>query len=366
MVEMDVSKIDSSEHRRALRQVSGAERDMDRTAAALARWLEGRVGDKVEVHNLRRPTGAGIANETLMFEASFDGAKGRETRGLVARLKPTAAQLFPEPDFEGLVRLLHVLRGEGLVKVPEAMTLEDDSSILGAPFFIMEMIKGRTPVTQPPYNKVGWLADATVAQRNTVWRTAISGMASIHRVPGELVSFLGWPQHGETGEDQQLGYWFHYAEWTGIAMPPEVVELGQWVRHNRPHIPGTYLSWGDARIGNMMFGDDFSLAAVLDWDQMSLADPRHDLAWWLFFDEFNSGYHGIPRLEGLGDREETIALWEEASGHQAGDLRWHEAFMAYKIALITMKTLVASGQSYDAAAALATDFVRRGRVALDR
>jgi aminoglycoside phosphotransferase (APT) family kinase protein len=186
-------------------------------------------------------------------------------------------------------------------------------------------------------------------------------MASVHRVPGELVSFLGWPHHGETGEDQQLGYWSHYAQWTGISMPPAVIELGEWVHANRPHVPGIYLSWGDARIGNMMFDDDFRLAAVLDWDQMSLADPRHDLAWWLFFDDFNSTGQGIARLDGMGTRDETIELWEEKSGHKAGDLRWHEAFMAYKIAIITMKTLMAGGQAYSDAATLAERFAKKGR-----
>jgi aminoglycoside phosphotransferase (APT) family kinase protein len=52
----------------------------------------------------------------------------------------------------------------------------------------------------------------------------------------------------------------------------------------------------------MMFGSDFRMAAVLDWDQMSLADPRHDLAWLLYFDEFNSTRQGIAPPEGMGAR----------------------------------------------------------------
>jgi len=39
-------------------------------------------------------------------------------------------------------------------------------------------------------------------------------------------------------------------------------------------------------------------------------------------------------LEGMGTREETIALWSEASGICADDIEWYEDFMALKIACL--------------------------------
>ena len=353
--------VGATEHRAALLASTGGARQMDDTARSLAAWLEGRLGRNVAVTDVRMPKGAGIANETLLFEAAYDAEGRHETRGLVARIMPKVIQLFPEPDFAGLYRLLQTLHEGGLVKVPQVLWLEQDAAVLGAPFFVMDMVKGRTPVSQPLYNVSGWLAEATPEQRRSVWTTAMQGMASVHKTPGELISFIGWPQYGPTGEDQQLGYWEHYSEWTGVPMPPSVVSLGEWVRANRPHVPGIYLSWGDARLGNMMFGNDFRLAGVLDWDQMSLADPRHDLAWWLFFDEHFSGGFGVDRLEGLGGRKETIATWEELTGLTAGDLGWHEAYVTYKLGLITMKTLVDGGRPYDASAALTDQFIERGR-----
>jgi aminoglycoside phosphotransferase (APT) family kinase protein len=134
-------------------------------------------------------------------------------------------------------------------------------------------------------------------------------------------------------------------------MPDEVLALGDWVRSHRPHDPGIHLSWGDARIGNMMFGDDFRLAGVLDWDQMALAHPRHDLAWWLYFDNVYTAGSRVPRPAGMGDRAETIALWEDRTGLKAGDLTWYDAFMLYKLSMISMKTGVAAGSSYESAAA---------------
>ena len=339
----DVNALDRIKHRAALVAAAGGPRNLDAAARGLEAWLEGRIGRNVSVANLRLPIGAGLANENLLFEASFEDAGKRRTRGLVARVKPSAVQLFPDPDFDGLFRLLTVLREQKLVKVPTALWLENDPAVFGAPFFVMEMLDARTPVSHPPHTTSGWLAEASPAERRITWDTAMEALADVHKVPGERVSFIGWPQYGKTGEDQQIGYWDNYARWLNLPLAPEIVQLGDWVRTNRPHEPGVYLSWGDARIGNMMFGADFRLAGVLDWDQMSLAHPRHDLAWWLYFNDMYSIGRGVPQPEGMGNRAETIARWEVLTGLVAGDLTWHEAYMLYKLSLISMKTFAASG-----------------------
>jgi len=38
------------------------------------------------------------------------------------------------------------------------------------------------------------------------------------------------------------------------------------------------LVWGDARLGNIMFDDNFEAVAVMDWEQPSLGGALHDLA----------------------------------------------------------------------------------------
>jgi aminoglycoside phosphotransferase (APT) family kinase protein len=217
------------------------------------------------------------------------------------------------------------------------------------------------PVTEPPYASVGWLAEASVEQQRRAWTEAVEELARIHVVPGEQVSFIGWPRHGRTGEDQQLGYWSHYREWSGVPVSDEMAELAEWVTSERPHEPGIALSWGDARPGNMIFGADFGLQGVLDWDQMSLAAPRHDLAWWLLFDELNTTYKGVPRLPGFGSRDDTITLWEARTGLVAGDLSWHQAFTTYKLALITLHMLRLAGtpDRAEASAAFILGFGRR-------
>ncbi|MCB0994394.1 MAG: phosphotransferase family protein [Acidimicrobiales bacterium] len=348
---------DSSEYRRAIVARAGGQRDIADTTRRLTAWLEDRLGGPVEIRDFRTPQGAGIANETWLIDAEASG----ELHRLVVRVEPTQVQIFPDPDFEGLYRLLDTLASEGLVRVPPVHWFESDTSVIGSRFLVMGLLDGRVPITEPPYASHGFVAEATSAERRTLWESAVTELARVHLVPGELVSFIGWPQYGETGEDQQLGYWENYREWVGIELDDRTAELAGWIMANRPHDPGVALSWGDARLGNMIFGDDHRLLGVLDWDQMSLASAGHDLAWWLLFDEVNTTYKGLARPDGFGDRQETIDLWESVAGRALGDISWHEAYTCYKLILITTRTMGAAGYPPERLAASTGLFVKLGR-----
>ena len=108
---------------------------------------------------------------------------------------------------------------------------------------------------------------------------------------------------------------------------------------NQP--PG--LVWGDARLGNMMFDDNFEVVAVMDWEQPSLGGALHDLAWWLLMSEVMHGGGGRPRLDGMGSREDTIALWRELTGIPIDDLDWYEAFTSLKVGCLSVSTAVIKG-----------------------
>jgi aminoglycoside phosphotransferase (APT) family kinase protein len=323
-------------------------RDLDATAAALAPWLAERLDGhpdeqpdgRVEVGEFSYPQGAGASNETILFEARRS-ADGRErVDELVLRVAPRPEyQMFLEPEFRMQYDLLATLRGTGSLRVPEVLWFEDDPAILGARFFVMRRMRGRVPVSMPVYNKTGWVVDATPAQRRTLWESAVRQLAAIHLVPVDTVAFVDRPQRGATGHEQQLTYWSEFATWAlGDAVPDVVAAVLDWLTANAPPQPEPGLSWGDARMGNMMFGDDFEVVGVMDWEQASLAGPMTDLGWWLFFDDIHSVEQGLARLDGLGTRQETIDLWEELTGQRVGDLLWHEVFAGCKAGLLALRS----------------------------
>ncbi|MGH2685375.1 MAG: phosphotransferase family protein, partial [Actinomycetota bacterium] len=302
------------------------QRDLDLTRKVLTEWLAARLPDAthLSLSELHAPGGTGFSNETFMFDADRSEGSAHRTEGLVLRIAPTGYQIFLEADFERQYRLLEVLDRESDVPVPPVRWFESDASLLGAPFFVMGKVDGDAAPDSPSYNTAGWLHDATQEERRAVWTAAMDALVRIHRVPTELVSFLAKPELGPTGLDQQLTYWERSLEWASQGRPQPTAEATwAWLAANVPSARPTALSWGDARIGNILFRDGRA-AAVVDWEMLSLGGRQADLGWWLFLDAFHS--FSAPRLAGLGTRQETIDLWEEQTGEHAGDLEWYEVF----------------------------------------
>ncbi len=67
-------------------------------------------------------------------------------------------------------------------------------------------------------------------------------------------------------------------------------------------------SWGDARIGNMMF-EDFTPVAVLDWEMASIGPREIDIGWMIYIHRFfqdmveDLGMPGMPHIL----RRDTVA-----------------------------------------------------------
>jgi aminoglycoside phosphotransferase (APT) family kinase protein len=332
--------------RRALLEATATSpRDHAKTGRILEEWLRTRLGAfNVSIGEFTTPLGAGVSHETLLFPVRWDEGSVSCDGHFVLRIKPTTVRLFPNDNFSDQFKLMQFLTDRGTVTAP-ALWLEEDPSLLGSPFMIMRRLEGRVPVSSPSYNAVGWLYEANPQQRRNLWESAVTQLGRIHSVPLQELRFLKSGESRDSRNAHQLNYWDDYLAWcVGSTAEPAMLRTRSWLEKNRP-AGDEGLSWGDARIGNMMFDFDFTLAGVMDWEQFSLDGPCHDLGWWLFFDRFHSIVQGIPRLDGLGTRAETIALWQSVTGRVAHDLEWYEAFAAYKVALLTLRTMQVGGLS---------------------
>jgi len=319
-------------------------RDHGQATATLEAWLRHRTeAERVSVRELRAPEGAGISNETLLFDAEIVTNGVTASERLVLRVSPEPEKrLCNNTLFETQARLLRVLSSEGLARVPTVRWFDDDPQWFGRPFFVMERAEGRVPISEPVYNAGGWLFDASPTERRVAWQSAIDELIRIHQVPPDKLRFLPGGAGNGSAFDQVLEAIRAEYDWAcaGVAHPI-VDRLWGWLDANRPPSPPDGLSWGDARIGNMMFGDDFHLNVVLDWELVSLGGSIMDLGWWLFFDEVHSVEH--PRLEGLGGREETIEQWVGGTGLSAEHLDWYEILAAVRLATLVIRAMTMFG-----------------------
>jgi aminoglycoside phosphotransferase (APT) family kinase protein len=298
--------------------------------------MEGAEG--LCISELSGPSDTGFSNDTLLFDLAWNDGGRERSEGLVVRIEPTGFKIFPSYDIEQQFRVMRLL-GSTDVPVPRTRWLEEDPAILGAPFYVMERVEGRVPTDNPPYHMDGWVTGIRPEERAKLWWNGLEVLARIHRLDwkGEGFGFLDAPQWGSDPLEQQLRYYEDYLGWAGQGRPHPTSEAGlEWLRKHRPDGEPTALCWGDARLGNMIFRDG-ECVAVLDWEMAALGSPEADFGWWLFFDDHHSAGCGVPRLGGFPEREETIARYEEWSGHRVRNLEYYEILAGFRFSVIMIR-----------------------------
>jgi aminoglycoside phosphotransferase (APT) family kinase protein len=317
-----------------------AQRDPEQTRDVLARWLAARMpaARGLAVSPLTSPAATGYSNETLIFDASWTEHGAPRSEGYVVRVKPRAYSLFLESDFDFQYRVMRTLAERTDVPIPRMYWYEEDEALLGAPFYAMARVAGQVPGDHPPYTTSGWLYEATPAEQERLYWSALDAMTRVHRLDWRALGFgfLDKPARGAPGLDQQLDYYRDYFHWAARGRPQPITEAAfEWVLAHRPAGPQPVelcLCWGDSRIGNMIF-DPFECRAVLDWEMVTLGDPAQDLGWWIFHDRHQSEAHGVPRLPGFPGYAATIARWEELTGRRATHIEFYEVFAGLRFAV---------------------------------
>ena len=314
---------------------------LDDTAlgATLAAWLGGQVGADVAVDHLSTPA-VGQSNDTVLFEATWTRDGVGRTEELVLRRQPTARQLFLDADVLREARIIDGLAGTR-VPVPPIRWVEADPEVLGAPFFVMGRIHGTVPAAKPSIHAVGWLPSLSVAERRRLWESAMETFVAVHAVDWRSTHGFLVEQNPVRatmeGYLDELAEWY---EWSTQGRPyPTTDAAFDYLRANVPSDADDeqVLVWGDPRVGNMLFADDLTVAAALDWENARIGSPASDLAHWLFFDNFATSASGVERLEGFPDRAETIARYEALSGRQMGDLFYYDVMETFWIAVTLIR-----------------------------
>ena len=212
--------------------------------------------------------------------------------------------------------------------------------MLGAPFFVMGFVDGRIPADVPRYTEAGFVVDeATPAQRRRMVLSAIDTIAGIHSLDWREAD-LGWLDPSGTGRPTtalQIDLYRNHviSELAGREHPVLYAAL-DWLEANDPDDERVGLTWGDARLGNIIL-QDYRTAAVLDWEVCALSPTEADMGWWLMFDRMSFDDMGIARLEGYPTRDEMISHYEQASGRAVLDPHYWEVFGAMRFCTIFIR-----------------------------
>jgi aminoglycoside phosphotransferase (APT) family kinase protein len=305
---------------------TGALRDEAALADGIRRWvaeegdfLPGAVpgGPALAMTSVVHAS-AGMANETILVEL------GPDHPGIVLRLPPLEPS-FIKYDLAPQALVQDVVAAAG-VPAPSPVIMVTDRKWIGTSFLAMPWVHGVVPGGAPIFDE--WITSASPEQQRTVQVEFINTIVAIHQVDWstpDLAANLVGPLVADA-----LDYWSGYVEWAGEGAPIPALERGlEWCRSRRPASDGgdggSVLLWGDPRLGNLVFGDDRLVRAVLDWDLAAIGPPEMDLGW-VFGLDFMMERLFSQVVPGFMTKDEALAHYEHLSGHQVVDLDWHEVF----------------------------------------
>ncbi|MGW3272652.1 phosphotransferase family protein [Streptomyces kronopolitis] len=316
-------------------------RDPELLTRRLTAWLGTRLPG-ARARGATVPDANGMSSETLLFDIDHpDPPEAACALRLAA--DPAAYCVFPRYDMARQYRTMRLVAARTDVPVPRTLWLEEDPAHLGAPFFVMSRAAGRVPPDVMPYTYEGnWLHGATDAERERLEADSVAVLALLHgQVPLAEAEFLATPGTG-SALSRHVEAQRAYCSWVVDGRPHSpLIERGfDWLADHWPSDPGeTVLSWGDARIGNIVY-DGFAPAAVLDWEMAALGPRELDLGWMVylhrFFQDLAEG-SGQPGLPGLLRRDRVESRYARLTGHPPRDMEFHTLYAALRHAIVMLR-----------------------------
>jgi aminoglycoside phosphotransferase (APT) family kinase protein len=289
----------------------------------LARWMDDEglaPGAQLQVERIT----TGHSNEVFRVErGDLHLALRRPPR---TPLSPTAHDMARE------YRLLHAFAdGAGWehadrppVPVPRARALCTDVDVIGAPFYLMDLIDGvvvrdRMPSVFDDDAHAGRacafaLVDAIASVHAFDWRAG--GLADFGRPDGYL--------------ERQVPRWLGQLERYKTRELPEVDEAGAWLAAHTPEMQAPTVIHGDYKLDNVMFARRLpvELVAVVDWEQSTIGDPLVDVGWMLglWVEPSDAGFlGGVSPLDPSANPPTRADLAQRYAAQSGRDLE-HLAF----------------------------------------
>jgi aminoglycoside phosphotransferase (APT) family kinase protein len=289
---------------------------------------------------------SGFSAKTLFAPVHYRHDGERVEERVVLRVENPEPAIYPvqapglDVEIEIQYRVMQGLHAVGGIPLAELIGYEPDPSVLGAPFFAMRHVRGNVATENPPYTKEGFFVDASPASRRAMVESGLRILADVHRIDWRAAGFDWLVPRGTTpGLETQLELWERYGRRELRDRVQPVFDEGvRWLRAHLPSGLESRLSWGDSRMGNILFDGDRP-AAITDFENAAIAPAEIDLGWWLMFDRTQHEVVSAERLPGEPTREEQRDFYYAAAGRDLGDTHYFEVFAAMRYAAIVVRVM---------------------------
>jgi aminoglycoside phosphotransferase (APT) family kinase protein len=253
---------------------------------------------------------------------------------MLALRRPPLSHVLPTAHDMGREHRVLAALGPTSVPVPRVHGLCTDSSVNGAPFYVMDFVDGAI------------LRDAShvqldLAARRNACESFVDVLARLHAVDVRAVGLGDLARH-EGYIERQLRRWNQQFDSSQVddGIDNSVVsDLGKRLAAGVPEQVGVAVVHGDYRLDNVVLAPDGTVLAVLDWEICTLGDPLADLGllmvYWAEAGEDGTLTGVAPTAEpGFMKRAEIRERYATISGRDLSSLDFYTAFGFWKLACI--------------------------------
>jgi aminoglycoside phosphotransferase (APT) family kinase protein len=261
-----------------------------------------------------RQFSGGTANLTYLLD--FGGIR------LVLRRPPRGTLA---PGAHDMAREHRVLSRLGRVypRAPLALHYTDDTSIIGAPFVVLEYREGEVIRAGIPPSMA---THTDVARR--VDLALIDAAAELHMIDVDAVGLDALGHPSGFGERQVAG-WRH--RWKRAApgdASTAMYEVADELARTIPPPQRVSVVHNDLKLDNCQFdpSDPDTVTSVFDWDMATLGDPLFDLGSMLVAMQTKPAW--------VISVDEAVAVYATRTGIDLSPIRWYLAFATWRSAVV--------------------------------
>ncbi len=225
------------------------------------------------------------------------------------------------------------------VPVPQTYAMCRDEDVIGAEFYVMELVDGT------PYRSAGQLAEIGPEATGRLGDAMIDVLAALHQVDPAAVGLeeLGRP---EGFLERQVRRWSRQLDGSKTRDLPDADTLVARLAANIPagdaEAVRAGIVHGDYRLDNLLCLPDRTgeeVRAVVDWEMATLGDPLTDVALLQVYDRLSSISGGAAVADassapGYPSSERQLERYVAAGGLSLDSLDFHLGLGYFKLAAI--------------------------------
>lgn len=291
--------------------------------APLARFLADQAPGLLEGDLTARLISGGKSNLTY--------AVGDGRREVIVRRPPLGHVLATAHDMVREHRVITALR-DTPVPVPQTYAVCPGDDVIGAPFYVMELVPGT------PFRLAAELEPLGPQRTRAICERMVDTLVALHAVDSEAVGLgdFGRPQGFL---ERQVRRWKQQLDGSRSREVAGIDELHAWLAAHVPPQLAPAIVHGDFRLDNLLVDDRDRITAVLDWEMATLGDPLTDVGLLQVYQALSglgggAGVSDVALAPGWLTPDEILDRYAAGSGRDLGHLGFHLGLAYFKLAVI--------------------------------